>query len=141
MTQAIPKIAVVGGTQYIGQTYYDIIARSLDELCKERGWITEEEPEINNFLPQVTVISAGLKGIDALAVDWAVSRFCTFTAYLPKTLREYENFDPFDPALVPIYRGMLKEGKPNYVVIFPGGEIAKRLAEEEGIEIIEASIE
>lgn len=91
---------VCGGRSYSNA---DIVNETLDRLCIERG-----NPEI--------VIQGGAVGADFLAQHWANHRRILSKSY-PADWVTYKN------AAGPIRNSqMLKDGKPDLVIAFPGGK-------------------
>lgn len=78
-------------------------------------WPKRESDE-GDWLPDVTIISGGATGADTAAIDWAVTNWCQFEEYKA-------DWEAHGKAAGPIRNAkMLAEGKPDFVVAFPGGK-------------------
>lgn len=107
--------------------------RMMDELCSKYGWITEPS-EDGNYLPLAHVISGKAKGADTLAIDWAVVNWLTWDEY-PADWEKYGKSAGYIRN-----QQMLDEGKPDYVIAFPGGAGTKNMKEraiKAGVPVIE----
>jgi hypothetical protein len=135
-TTKIPRILVCGGRQY-GGDYYLSLAKTLDSICEDRKWTTEVEDQSKVFLPRVHIIAGGARGVDTLAVDWAACRYCSFTIFPA-------DWETYGKSAGAIRNGrMITEGKPDLVVVFPGGkgtENMEKQAQKAGLEIIKATL-
>src|SRR5690348_8540698 len=94
---------------------YNCVLKALDQISfdyREEG----DEPDADgNWLPQVTIISGAARGVDTVALDWAVINWCPSEEYPA-------DWDTHGKAAGPIRnKQMLEEGKPDLVVAFPGG--------------------
>jgi len=130
----IPRVLVCGGRDFTILDAYNKVRDFLDQLCDERGWITEPSDD-DNYLPQIHIISGMAKGIDLAAVDWAVSHWCGWSEF-PADWKQYGN------RAGPIRnQQMLDKGKPDLVVAFPGPKSIGtydmiRRAQKAGVETI-----
>ena len=89
----------------------------------------------DNWLPSdIEIISGMAKGVDTVAVDWAVVNWCRWHAF-PALWKVYGNSAGFIRN-----KQMLEEGKPDIVIAFPGGkgtENMKAQARLAGIQVME----
>ena len=93
------KVLVCGGRKYTNQLrLFDV----LDRLHRIRGPIT-------------TVIHGEAKGADRLAGDWAISRDIMIDSYPAQWGKHGRAAGPIRN------RQMIEEGRPDLVVVFPGG--------------------
>lgn len=126
----IPAILVCGGRDY--KDRYRVYA-VLDKLCEDRGWITPKD-KYGNWFPAVRIISGMAKGADSHAVDWAVVNW-TMLSEFPAEWDKYGRSAGYRRNAE-----MLKEGKPDIVVAFPGGKGTANmveLAKKAGVEVLE----
>lgn len=111
---------------------YEHILYALSELSLD--WSKHSEDKYGNWLPNVTIISGVAKGVDTVAIDWAVLNWCPFEEYPA-------NWSKHGKAAGPIRnQQMLDEGKPDLVVAFPGGRGTAhmvRLAKAAGVPVKE----
>ena len=86
-----------------------------------------------NWLPSdITIISGAARGADSMAVDWAISNYACFKEF-PANWDKYGKSAGYKRNIQ-----MLKEGKPDLVIAFPGGrgtEMMCELAKEAGVEV------
>lgn len=127
-----PRILVCGGRDYKDKVS---LYTYLDGLCEEREWHTGIDPlgPDKNWLPYVHVISGKAKGADTLAVDWAVTNWCSYDEY-PAQWDKYGKSAGYKRNAQ-----MLEEGKPDLVVAFPGGvgtAMMVKIARAAGVETI-----
>ncbi len=91
----------------------------------------------DNWLPEDFVIISGkAKGVDSVAIDWAVTNWCPFVEY-PADWAKFGR-----AAGHKRNRQMLEEGKPDIVIAFPGGRGTKNMTEiakKAGIKVIEVA--
>ena len=147
---SIPRILVCGGRNYGDlvslkhnkehplwakrEKEYNHIKLTLYRIINERGWYYDDEYK----LPNVRIISGGARGVDTVAIDWAVVNWTDFKEY-PADWKKYHK------AAGPIRnQQMLDEEHPDLVVAFPGGEGTAdmvRRAKAAGIEVIEVEDE
>lgn len=128
----IVNMGVCGGRSFRN---YRFLARTLDEICEQRGWITEPD-DLGNFLPYVRLIHGGAKGADLLADSWAVTRWCPIMTF-PITNDDWKMYGK--GAGGARNQRIIDQGKIDILVAFPGGNGTKdmvRRAEIHGIEII-----
>lgn len=89
------KVLVTGGRNYLNQ---------------KRVW------EVLDGLAITELLHGGCRGADNLAANWAKDRGVTATVYLP-------DWRSFGPSAGPMRNErMIREGKPDLVVAFPGGD-------------------
>lgn len=84
--------------------------------------------------PVDLVITGGAKGADTLAAEWAHAKGYPLRIFLPKWKTHGHAAGPIRNAT------MLKEGKPDLVIAFPGGkgtQNMKKLAQAKGVFVIE----
>lgn len=108
------------------------VQRFLTQLFFDRAERTEED-DVGNYLFLGTIIEGGARGADAAAADFAAVEWLT--------LEEYPaDWDKYGKRAGYIRNAeMLKKGKPDVVVAFPGGsgtEMMVKLAEKAGVEVI-----
>lgn len=126
------RLLICGGRNFgITSQQQAFIKQTLDKLCWDNKWILEPD-EYGNYLNDVFVIAGKAKGVDTVAIDWAISNWCGFVEY---------------PAQWDLYgkragylrnQQMLDEGKPDYVIAFPGGKgtaMMIRIAEKAGVPV------
>lgn len=134
MSNDIYTVLVCGGRDFglVEEEYYWIISH-LDRLASER-WPRLPPDEYGNWLPDVRIVTGGAKGVDQVAIDWAVVNWVYFTEYPAK-------WDLLGQAAGPIRnQEMLDQEKPNVVVAFPGGKGTAnmvKLAKKAGVPIIQ----
>lgn len=130
---------LVCGSRDWGRDEYDTVAGALDALCERRGKTTDRSDPDDNWMPTEVRIITGNdpkrpRGVDCLAIDWAISRWLDFKEFPADWTR-------YGPSAGPIRnQQMLDEGKPTLVVAFPGGRGTadmSRRALQAGIELIE----
>lgn len=89
------------------------VLSTLDRLSDD--WPKTPEDEYGNWLPAVTIISGGAKGVDDAALDWAM---VNWTDYIEFTAE----WETYGRAAGPIRnKKMIDDGQPDLVVAFPGG--------------------
>lgn len=125
-----PRILVCGGRDFSNSKF---LFWFMDKLCEERGWVTGKFSN-GTFLPAVDLIHGGARGADSLAGEWAIMACIEPEVYKADWKCHGKRAGPLRNIQ------MLKEGKPDIVVAFPGGtgtahmvDIAKRA----GIEVVE----
>ena len=88
----------------------------------------------DNWLPNdIIIISGGAKGVDSVAIDWAVVNWCQFFEF-PADWKKYGK-----AAGHIRNKQMLDEGKPDVVLAFRGGKGTANMikqAEERGVPVI-----
>lgn len=133
------RILICGGrtfaTKIKSQRYF--LFRTLDQLCKDRGWISGPD-EHENWLPRVFVIAGGAKGADTAAIDWAINSWCPYQEY-PADWETHGRSAGYIRN-----KQMLVEGKPDLVVAFPGGKgtaMMVKIAKDANVEVIEVKDE
>ena len=111
----------------------NFIITKLYELCDKYDLWTESD-EYGNKLPTPFIISGAAKGVDTIAIEFAVVNFLAFAEFPA-------NWDRYGKKAGYLRNvQMLEEGKPDLVVAFPGGrgtEMMKDLARKKGVEVIE----
>ena len=115
------RVLVCGGRDYWDK---DRVWAVLNEVCNPAG-----DP-----LPEgVTIIHGGAAGADRLADGWAVHNWVTIEEYPADWAKHGRGAGPIRNAK------MLAEGRPDWVVVFPGGrgtaDMARR-AEAAGVKVI-----
>jgi hypothetical protein len=114
---------------------YSLIFKTLDKIAWDRRGDNEPD-EDGNWLPQVFIISGAARGADSAAADWSVLNLCPGKEYPA-------DWDTHGRAAGYIRnKQMLKEGKPDLVVAFPGGKGTAnmvKLARDAGVEVIEVA--
>lgn len=98
--------------------------------------LQEPEDDHGNWLPDWFVISGGARGADANAIDWAIINWCPF--------REFKADWKTHGKKAGILRNiqMLREGRPDLVIAYPGGAGTAhmvKIAKEAGIKVIEVT--
>ena len=91
------------------------------------------EDEYGNFLYDVTIIAGGARGIDTMAIDWAVVNWCPFKEF-PADWNKYGKRAGYLRN-----KQMLEEGHPDLVVAFPGGKgttMMVQIAEAAGVPVL-----
>lgn len=119
---------------------YDFITSQLDKLGNEFSKEKYKE-EVHNgcwLFNGITIISGGAKGVDSVALDWALINWVPFEEYKAdwKTYGKKAGFIR--------NKQMLDEGKPDLVVAFPGGKGTKmmvNIARKAGVEVREIQYE
>lgn len=111
---------------------YKFIIKTLEEYVSK--WCLGY-PSVEKQLPEgIFVIAGKAKGVDTVAIDWAVVNWLGFQEYPAQ-------WDKYGRSAGPIRnQQMLDEGKPDLVLAFPGGrgtaDMVKR-AKQAGVEVIE----
>lgn len=110
---------------------YNFIIETLEKLAEE--WCPGY-PSNEQMLPyDIHIISGGARGVDTVAIDWAVVNWLTFVEFSADWSR-------YGKAAGYIRnKHMLTEGKPDVVVAFPGGKGTAnmvKLAENAGVPVI-----
>lgn len=111
----------------------DFILGTLEQLAIKE-WPRLEEDEYGNWLPDVRVVSGGAKGVDSVAIDWAVVNWLSFKEYKA----DWEKYGKGAGTIR--NKQMLDEEDVNVVVAFPGGRGTANMikqAKERGIEVKE----
>jgi hypothetical protein len=124
------RVIVCGGRDFKDR---DFFSSRMNEIAYRLFERTVAD-EYGNFLYSTTIISGGAKGVDQLAIDWAIVEN---TGY-----KEYKaDWDKYGKAAGPIRnQQMIDEGKPDLVIAFPGGKGTADMvarAKQAGIEVIE----
>lgn len=130
------KWLVCGGRNYgtdgpNGPEYRHIID-TLEGLAQQYcpGYPSEEV-----MLPEgIEVISGKAKGVDTVAIDWAIVNWLTFQEF-PAEWNKYGK-----SAGMKRNMQMLHEGKPDLVIAFPGGKgtaMMIRIARDAGLPVLE----
>lgn len=121
------RVLVCGGRDYSDYLRLDDVLKG---ICFDRGWYSFEG---DIFIPKVTVISGGAKGADHLAILWAMSNNCDYQIFPAK-------WKLHGKAAGPIRNSeMIRDGKPDLVVAFPGGVGTQdmiRQAKKNNIEVV-----
>lgn len=123
---------VVKGDEIAKREHYFIFS-ALDKIALEHAKATGVNTE-DNWLPYWTVISGGAKGADNAGEDWAVINWTQLEIYPA----DWEKYGTAAGIIRNIQ--MLKEGKPDLVVAFPGGRGTAhmvKIAKEAGIPVRE----
>jgi len=123
------RVLVCGGRDYENRNY---VLSVLEQFAIDNSVFYNPE---DNWLPSdIEIISGMARGVDTYAADWAVVNWCKLHAF-------YADWDKYGKAAGYIRnKQMLKEGKPDVVIAFPGGKgtaMMIKLAKESGIEVIE----
>lgn len=127
------KILVCGGRDYgLNEKERNHILSVLGQFAIDNS--TCYVPN-DNWLPSdFVIIAGGAKGVDTVAIDWAVVNWCLFKEYLPQ-------WNLYGKAAGAIRnKQMLEEGRPDIVIAFPGGrgtENMKAQARLAGIQVME----
>lgn len=125
------KVLVCGGRDFNDKK---LVYNTLDQLCVDHD-LRSEPDEYGNWMPRdIVIIHGTARGADSLADDWAVVNWVPTEEFKPdwnthgKAAGILRNID------------MLKEGKPDLVVAFPGGRGTAhmvKIAKEAGVEVFE----
>lgn len=111
---------------------YRYIMDCLNEFASE---YSESFKENDNWLPDdIEIISGAATGADSAAIDWAVVNWCRWQSF-PADWDRYGKSAGYIRN-----QQMLDEGKPDYVIAFPGGkgtEMMKKIARKAGIPVFE----
>lgn len=118
------KVLVCGGRDYSNIEKVKDILDMIHDICQ------------NNFLEssEMIIIHGGAKGADSLAGKWAKQNNIQSEVYLADWNTYGKKAGPIRNEL------MLKTGKPNIVVAFPGGNGTKHMvsiAKRDNIEVYE----
>jgi hypothetical protein len=108
------------------------IAHELHQTRKEHEW----EDEYGNWLPRWHIISGAAPGVDTVAIDWAITNWCSLDEY-PANWKRHGRRAGFIRN-----KQMLDEGKPDLVIAFPGGNGTAnmvRISKEAGVPVREIS--
>ena len=106
----------------------------IDSISAYVSQFATVDPTDMEQLPDVIIISGMAKGVDSLAVDWAIVHWCNVEEY-PANWKKYGKAAGFIRN-----KQMLVEGKPDVVLAFPGGRGTASmvaLAKEAGVKVIE----
>lgn len=118
------KVLVCGGRDYDDK---ENLFAKLDEICYEKGFW-------DDGVPNCMIISGLARGADTLALKWA-------EYYVLPTMNFPANWGVYGKSAGAIRNTqMLKIGKPDLVVAFPGGrgtDHMKSIAYAAGVEIIQ----
>lgn len=127
------RVLVCGGRDFglnADERYH--IIHMLDKFAQSNSVFYDP---IDNWLPSdIHIISGLAKGVDSIAVDWAVMNYVSWTGYPA----DWETYGRKAGVLRNIQ--MLEEGKPDVVLAFPGGrgtEHMKKIARKAGIKVRE----
>jgi hypothetical protein len=104
------KILVCGGRDF---SDHEFVMRTLDRLSED--WPKTPTDQFGNWLPVVTIIAGGAKGVDSMAADWAIVNWTDYKEFKADWSKHGK------AAGVIRNQQMLDEGKPDLVVAFPGG--------------------
>ena len=124
----IPRILVCGGRDFDD---LDLVDDVLENLCRDRGWITEPNPA---WSPKCVIIHGGARGADTLGGVWAKKHGLPCEEFVADRQGLGRKAGPIRN------QRMIDEGKPDLVVAFPGGRGTAdmvRRARAAGIEVIE----
>src|SRR5690554_945474 len=98
----VMRVLVCGGRDY---TDWPSFRDALEDIALKE-FPRLEEDEYGNFLYKVVIISGAAKGVDTLAIDWAVTNYCPFEQFPAY-------WDKYGSAAGSIRnQQMLDEGKP-----------------------------
>lgn len=119
------RILVCGGRNFSDR---DLVFDALYKIAPERP-----PDEYGNTLPDCTIIHGGAKGADSIADEWAVVNWTGLEIYKA-------DWNTHGKAAGAIRnRRMLRDGKPDVVVAFPGGRGTAdmvKIAQAAGIKVI-----
>ncbi len=91
-------------------------------------------PDDNRLPSDIEIISGMARGVDTLAVDWAINNWCKWHEFPA-------DWEANGTAAGPIRnQKMLDEGKPDLVIAFPGGSGTAdmvRRAKAAGVKVVE----
>lgn len=139
------RILVCGGRDFANPKPYDhspenkkamdeyiFVQRTLDKIACEYSELFNPD---DNWLPSdLVIISGGAKGVDSAAADWAIVNWINPEIYKP-------NWFKFKKVAGLIRnQQMLKKGKPDLVVAFPGGRGTNHMvgiSKKAGVKVIE----
>lgn len=127
------KVLICGGRDY---TDYNQFRDEMEKIALDR-FPRMKPDEYGNFLYSVHIISGGARGVDTMAIDWAVTNWCNFTEYKADWKKHGKAAGPIRN------QQMLNEGKPDLVIVFPGGSGTAdmvRRSKKAGIEVIEVKL-
>lgn len=100
----------------------------------DRAYVYAQLDKFHNILPITTVVSGCAAGVDSMGIDWADDKGIPCERY-PADWRTHGK------AAGPIRnQQMLDEGKPDYVLAFPGGRGTAdmvRRSRRSGIKVME----
>lgn len=118
------KVLVCGGRDYSNIEKVKDVLDMINDICR------------NNFIEssEMIVIHGGARGADSLAGKWAKQNNIQSEVYLADWQNHGKRAGPIRNEL------MLKTGKPNIVVAFPGGNGTKHMvsiAKRDNIEVYE----
>lgn len=119
------RILVCGGRDFNNKA---LLYRALDAITPR----TVPDQYGNDMPRDVTIIHGAARGADSLADDWAVTNWCAVDEYRANWAKHGRAAGPIRNAQ------MLKEGKPDLVVAFPGGpgtDNMIRISRKAGIEV------
>lgn len=123
------RILICGGRDF---NDWEFFATTMHEIEKERS--IHFNPD-DNWLPSdFEIISGMAKGADTLAVDYAVINWLKLHEFPADWNKHGRSAGPIRNIQ------MLKEGRPDLVVAFPGGRGTAhmvKIAKEAGVEVIE----
>lgn len=133
------RVLVCGGRDFATDgpngPEYRFVITELYKLAEKYSVNKLTPDEYGNWLPSDIFIIAGkAKGVDIVAIEWAVVNWCDFKEY-PAEWSKYGRSAGYVRN-----KQMLVEGKPDLVIAFPGGKgtaMMVKLAREAGVEVIE----
>lgn len=126
------KVLVCGGRNFgnlIRERLW--IYGKLEEFAREHSKLSNPD---ENWLPSdFNIITGGCYGVDAVARDWAITNWCLYKEFAA-------DWKAYGKAAGPMRnQRMLDEGRPDFVIAFPGSSGTHdmiRRAEKAGIPII-----
>lgn len=97
-----------------GYYQYQHVFNTLNAIAQT---YSKEYNPTDNWLPlDITIISGAAKGADSAAADWAIVNYANLEEY-PADWKTHGKSAGFIRN-----KQMLEEGKPDYVIAFPGGK-------------------
>lgn len=124
------RVLVCGSRTW--ESWIEFLLGMQEHVAKRSAFYSETD----NWLPSdIHIISGGARGVDTMAIDWAVINYCPFTEYKADWKLYGERAGPIRN------QQMLDEGKPDLVVAFRKGKSKGttdmiRRARKAGIETI-----
>lgn len=92
---------------------YNFVMQELHKITEEFSKFYKPD---DNWLPSdITIISGGARGVDSVAIDFAVVNWCPFVEFKADWKKHGKSAGPIRN------QAMIDEGKPDLVVAFPGG--------------------
>lgn len=139
------RILVCGGRNFADPFPYDHSPENAESIRQYRfvhaqlnDIVIQNSKEYNlddNWLPtDIVIINGKARGVDSASSDYAITNYCQLEEY-PAEWKKFGKAAGFVRNVQ-----MLREGKPDLVVAFPGGkgtEMMIRLAREAGVEVRE----